>query len=107
MTLADPGGELEQRGRPAWQPGHGQRLNACLPQPHCLPLRKPVQLQTNTPPTLLLQVAAESLEYAAERLAQVQTVQVFAQERREAAAFSQLSQSGYEMARKYAVFQVS
>jgi hypothetical protein len=52
-------------------------------------------------------VAAESLEYAAERLAQVQTVQVFAQERREAAAFSQLSQSGYEMARKYAVFQVS
>lgn len=51
-------------------------------------------------------MAAESLEYAAERLAQVQTVQVFAQEGREAAAFSQLSESGYDMARQYAVFQV-
>ena len=64
------------------------------------------QKEHPTPPPLLLQVAAESLEYAAERLAQVQTVQVFAQEGREAAAFSQLSESGYEMARRYAVFQV-
>lgn len=52
------------------------------------------------------QVAAEALEFAGERLAQVQTVQVFAQERREADAFAHLSASGYSMAERYAVFQV-
>ena len=51
-------------------------------------------------------MAAEALEFAGERLAQVQTVQVFAQERREADAFAHLSASGYSMAEKYAVFQV-
>jgi len=51
-------------------------------------------------------VAAEALEFAGERLAQVQTVQVFAQERREADAFARLSASGYSMAERYAVFQV-
>ncbi|PRW60036.1 ABC transporter B family member 28 isoform X2 [Chlorella sorokiniana] len=51
------------------------------------------------------QVAAEALEFAGERLAQVQTVQVFAQERREADAFARLSASGYSMAERYAVFQ--
>jgi hypothetical protein len=36
----------------------------------------------------------------------VQTVQVFAQEAREAAAFRRLSNKGYDMAQKYALFQV-
>ena len=55
----------------------------------------------------LRQVAAEALEFASERLSQVQTVQVFAQQAREAEAFSHLSEAGYEMSRKYAMFQVS
>lgn len=51
-------------------------------------------------------MAAEALEYAGERLGQVQTVQVFAQEEREAATFASLSEQGYRMAEKYAAFQV-
>lgn len=51
------------------------------------------------------QVAAESLGVASERLTQVQTVQVFAQQAREAAAFGQLSKQGLELSRKYALFQ--
>jgi ABC-type multidrug transport system fused ATPase/permease subunit len=50
-------------------------------------------------------VAAEALEYAAERLSQVQTVQVFAQQEREAGAFAKLSGSGYQLAQRYAFFQ--
>ena len=52
------------------------------------------------------QVAAEALEFASERLAQVQTVQVFGQEAREAAQFGTLSETGYRMAERYALFQV-
>lgn len=52
------------------------------------------------------QVAAQALDYASERLSQVQTVQVFAQQEREAAAFARLSDGAYEMSRKYALFQV-
>lgn len=51
-------------------------------------------------------MAAEALEYAGERLAQVQTVQAFAQEGREAAAYAALSERGYRMAEEYALFQV-
>ncbi|KAL4429575.1 hypothetical protein ABPG77_008624 [Micractinium sp. CCAP 211/92] len=51
------------------------------------------------------QVAGQALDFASQRLSQVQTVQVFAQQEREAAAFSQLSDSAYEMSRKYALFQ--
>ncbi|PSC68391.1 ABC transporter permease [Micractinium conductrix] len=51
------------------------------------------------------QVAAEALQYASERLSQVQTVQVFAAEGREAGAFEALDSSGYRMARRYAFFQ--
>lgn len=58
------------------------------------------------PPLLLWQVAAQALDFASERLSQVQTVQVFAQQEREAAAFARLSDGAYEMSRKYALFQV-
>lgn len=51
-------------------------------------------------------MAGQALDFASQRLSQVQTVQVFAQQEREAAAFSQLSDSAYEMSRKYALFQV-
>ena len=50
-------------------------------------------------------MAAQALEFAAERLSQVQTVQVFAAEAREAAAFRGLSASGLDLAERYAAFQ--
>lgn len=53
------------------------------------------------------QLASSALQYAAERLGQVQTVQAFAAEAREAAAFSHLSHGGYELAERYAFFQVA
>lgn len=53
------------------------------------------------------QLASSALQYAAERLGQVQTVQVFAAEAREAAAFRHLSRGGYELAERYAFFQVA
>ncbi|KAL4458414.1 hypothetical protein ABPG75_013279 [Micractinium tetrahymenae] len=51
------------------------------------------------------QVAAKALDFASERLSQVQTVQVFAQQEREAAAFAQLSEGALVLSRKYAFFQ--
>lgn len=51
-------------------------------------------------------MAAKALDFASERLSQVQTVQVFAQEERETGAFRDLSACGYDMAQRYAFFQV-
>jgi ABC-type multidrug transport system fused ATPase/permease subunit len=49
--------------------------------------------------------AAAALGFATERLTHVRTVQVFNQEAREAAAYEALSQEGYAVARRCAVFQ--
>ena len=51
------------------------------------------------------QAAAQALEFASERLRHVQTVQVFDQQQREAEAFRQLSEGGYRLAQKFALFQ--
>ncbi len=49
--------------------------------------------------------AAAAMDYATERLTHVRTVQLFATEDREAAAYAELTQKGYSLARRCAAFQ--
>ena len=51
------------------------------------------------------QAASDALALASERLQHVQTVQVFAAEDREAAAFEAASRRGLELAERFALFQ--
>eukprot|EP00887_Chlorella_sp_A99_P006287 scaffold3.g6287.t1 len=48
---------------------------------------------------------AQALEFASDRLRHVQTVQVFDAQRREAEAFAALSEEGYALAKRFALFQ--
>ena len=51
------------------------------------------------------QAAANAQSFATDRLTHVQTVQIFAAEDREAGEYAELTQEGYAMARRCAVFQ--